>query len=267
MPESAVQHQRELILLFVAYHPSADEVARLRSCLAVLPDGIGYAVAVNDHSPGEAVEALEAGSDIFLPYSDNPGYGRAINRLLRKISPSPAFYCVMNTDLAWQPDCFSTLLAWMHAHPDVVLATPQILDSNGAIQRLCKRDPTVLGLFSRRFVPSWLRPDWLKRYDRWFVMLEKDYSTVFDVSYLSGCCMMVRADALLAVGGFDERFFLYLEDADITRLLRRWGRCVHLPVASVTHAWGRGSYQSLRLMIVNLHSAWKYFNKWGWKLW
>ena len=79
--------------------------------------------------------------------------------------------------------------------------------------------------------------------------------------------MLARSDAFQRVGGFDERYFLYLEDADLTRSLAQQGRCVHLPVAGVVHGWGRGNYRNLRLMVVNLISAWRYFAKWGLSLW
>ena len=98
-------------------------------------------------------------------------------------------------------------------------------------------------------------------------MCDKDYMKVFEVSYLSGCCMVMRSDNFLAIGGFDERFFLYFEDADITRCLSTKGKCVHLPLASVTHGWGRGSYNNISLMVVNIVSAGRYFLKWGIRLW
>jgi len=65
------------------------------------------------------------------------------------------------------------------------------------------------------------------------------------------------------VGGFDSRYFLYLEDADLTRSMATIGRTIHLPIASVIHYWGRGNYRSWWLVLVNLHSAWIYFRKWG----
>ena len=125
----------------------------------------------------------------------------------------------------------------------------------------------MLGLFSRRFLPNGLKPGWLKRYDRWYEMADQNYEEVFEAPYLSGCCMLIRSEAFRRAGGFDERYFLYLEDADLTRSLARDGRCVHLPVASVVHGWGRGNYSNLGLMAVNLTSAWHYFRKWGWALW
>ena len=259
--------QRSLLLVFVAYHPSAEEVGILHSCLDNLSSEIGYAVVVNDHLQGEPIDRLRAKSDYWLSNSDNPGYGRAVNRLITSLEVVPKYLGVLNTDLSWQQGVFSTLLSWLELHPDVALAAPQIVDENRVIQKLCKRNPTILGLLSRRFVPNWLKPNWLKRYDRWYVMGDKDYLQSFDVPYLSGCCMLMRRDAFCKVGGFDERYFLYLEDADLTRSLKQQGRCVHLPIAEVVHNWGRGNYRNLRLMLVNLESSWHYFQKWGWNLW
>ena len=256
-----------MLLLLVAYHPSPLEVQQLQACLAELPAEVGYAVVVNDHQPGEPVEQLAAGADCFLTNRDNPGYGRAVNRLVVRLGQLPRYIGVLNTDLSWPSGTFEQLLGWLQQHPQVSLAVPQILDEAGTPQKLCKHHPTVLGLFSRRFLPDVLKPAWLKRYDRWYVMADQNYQEVFEAPYLSGCCMLIRSEAFRRAGGFDERYFLYLEDADLTRSLARDGRCVHLPVAGVVHGWGRGNYRNLGLMAVNLASAWHYFRKWGWALW
>jgi len=265
--QSVGRCERQLLLLLVAYHPSPIEVEQLASCLAELPPEVGYALAVNDYQPGEPVEQLAAAADCFLTNRDNPGYGRAVNRLVVGLGQLPPYIGVLNTDLSWPSGTFECLLAWLQQHPQVSLAVPQILDEAGTPQKLCKHHPTVLGLLSRRFVPDWLKPTWLKRYDHWYVMADQNYREVFEAPYLSGCCMLIRSDAFRRAGGFDERYFLYLEDADLTRSLAREGRCVHLPVASVVHGWGRGNYRNLGLMAVNLASAWHYFRKWGWALW
>ena len=160
-----------------------------------------------------------------------------------------------------------TALAWLDQHADVVLAVPQLQDAHGVVQKLCKRHPTLLALFSRRFVPEPLKPAWLRRYDRWYVMADQEYGQIFEAPYLSGCCMLMRTSAFLAAGGFDERFFLYLEDADLTRTMAFQGRCVHLPLVVVTHHWGRGNHRSWWLTLVNLHSAWMYFCKWDLRWW
>jgi len=179
----------------------------------------------------------------------------------------PRYIAVLNTDLYWNPGTFSVILNWITNHPEVCLAVPQICDLNGAPQYLCKRNPTFLALLSRRLIPEKIKPQWLKRYDRWYIMFDHDYTQIIDSTYLSGCCMIIRSDSFLEVRGFDERYFLYLEDADLTRSLSLIGRCTYLPIASVFHAWGRGNYQSFRLLFVNIISAYHYFTKWGFALW
>jgi len=258
---------RSLLLVFVAFHPSRQEVETLRTCLLALPPNIGYAIVVNDYHRGEPVELLEDQADHWLLNSDNPGYGRAVNRLMDSLGFLPKYLAVLNTDLSWRAGTFTALLSWLQSHPEVVLAVPQIIDDHGVIQKLCKRHPTVLGLLSRRFIPQWLKPSWLQHYDRWYVMSDKNYHQPFDVPYLSGCCMLIKGEAYGLAGGFDNRYFLYLEDADLTRAMSRFGRCIHLPCAEVVHTWGRGNYTSLRLVLVNIHSAWIYFRKWGLALW
>ncbi|WP_233130071.1 glycosyltransferase family 2 protein [Synechococcus sp. 1G10] len=265
-----MSHEQEvrLLLIIVAFHPGEEEVEALATCLAQLSPWISYVVVANDHREGEPVDRLVEGAGLFLSCERNLGYGRAVNRAVREVerrSCLPEWIGALNTDLSWTPGSFEALLAWLEGQADVSLAVPRITDPAGQSQLLCKQDPTLLGLLSRRFLPEFLKPAGLRLYDRRYVMADQDLHAVFEVPYLSGCCMLIRTSSFLAVGGFDERYFLYLEDADLTRRLREHGRTVHLPVASVVHAWGRGNYRSLRLTLVNLHSASIYFRTWGFR--
>lgn len=255
------------MLVVVAYQATAAEVERLQQCLRCLDSRIGYALVINAWRRDTAAEALSEGADLVIRNSGNLGYGRALNKAIQRLGDGLPLVAALNTDLQWESGCFETMLAWMQEHPDVVLAVPGIRsrDPQRSLQQLAKRDPTLLALFSRRFLPDGIKPAWLRRYDARYVMADLDYEQVFEAPYLSGCCMVMRLDAFRAVGGFDERFFLYLEDADLTRRLRGHGRCVHLPLVSVVHAWGRGSHHSLWLTWVNLVSAFTYFRKWGLK--
>jgi GT2 family glycosyltransferase len=267
-PDSLQPKGQDAVLVFVAFHPGPIEVERLASCLKHLSPRIVYAIVSNEHRDGEPIEALRTGAACFITNRHNPGYGRAVNQAvaeLKKRGVLPAYIGALNTDLAWEEGCFERLLDWLFKHQDVVLAVPKLVDREGVVQHLCKPDPTLLGLFSRRFIPERLKPTWVKQYDLWYVMAQKDYNSVLDVPYLSGCCMLMKSKTFLNVGGFDERFFLYLEDADITRAFRSHGRTIHLPITSVVHHWGRGNHKNHWLTLVNFHSAWVYFNKWGWR--
>ena len=90
------------------------------------------------------------------------------------------------------------------------------------------------------------------------------YDAIMDVPYLSGCCMFLRTEALKKVGLFDERFFLYPEDIDLTRRIHKHYRTVFYPYVSVIHQHERSSYKSLKMMRIHVQNMIKYFNKWGW---
>lgn len=256
----------EVVLVFVAFHPQAQEVADLKACLKKLSNNINYVVVSNDHHSGEPVESLADDALLFIRNRHNLGYGRAMNQAAVAIASfgiQPCYLGALNTDLSWQPGSLERLVQWLDENPHVVLVAPEIQNAEGETQKLCKQNPTILALLSRRFIPEKLKPAWLKRYDRWYTMADMDYKTVFDSPYLSGCCMVMRYSAFQEVSGFDETFFLYLEDADLTRRMGALGQTVHAPVTTVFHHWGRGNHHSLRLTLVNIHSAWIYFRKWG----
>ena len=161
------------LLVLIAHHPPAEHVQRLQHCLAALPSGFHYAVVVNDHQPGEAVETLLPAATLAIVQQANPGYGRGFNQLWEqwcRVHGVPPLVAVLNTDLSWQPGCFEQLAAWLEQHPEVTAATPELRFTDGRRQFLCKRNPTLLALISRRFIPRRLKPRRLRRYDRWYTM-------------------------------------------------------------------------------------------------
>ena len=76
--------------------------------------------------------------------------------------------------------------------------------------------------------------------------------------------MVCRVSALLSQKGFDERFFMYMEDLDLSRRLALQGGALFMPEVSVVHAFEKGSYKSGILLRYHIKSAIQYFNKWGW---
>jgi GT2 family glycosyltransferase len=85
-----------------------------------------------------------------------------------------------------------------------------------------------------------------------------------NIPYLSGCFMFFRTTALKEIGLFDERIFMYIEDADITRRMHKKYKTIFLPSVTVYHHYAKGSYKNFKLMLYNIHGAVIYFNKWGW---
>ena len=97
-------------------------------------------------------------------------------------------------------------------------------------------------------------------------MRETGYNKIMDVPYLSGSVMLFRKSILEKIGGFDENFYMYFEDTDITRRISEISRTVFYPYTSVIHLWERGSHKNIKLFFISLISTAKYFNKWGWRI-
>jgi GT2 family glycosyltransferase len=85
-----------------------------------------------------------------------------------------------------------------------------------------------------------------------------------DVPYLSGCFMLFRTAALKRVGLFDERFFMYPEDIDISRRMHAQFRTLYFPASTIVHDHARESYKSIKMLWIHISNLIKYFNKWGW---
>ena len=115
----------------------------------------------------------------------------------------------------------------------------------------------------RRFLPKTLQGLTEKRTER-FELRFTGYNREMNVPYLSGCFMLFRNSALREVGLFDERFFMYPEDIDITRRVNTKFRTVFFPGALIVHDHARESYKSWRGMWIHVSNMARYFNKWGW---
>jgi hypothetical protein len=85
-----------------------------------------------------------------------------------------------------------------------------------------------------------------------------------EVPNLSGCFMLMRCDALKYAGMFDDRFFMYLEDTDLSRRINQQFQTVYYPEVSIIHHYEKGSYKSNKLLLYHISSAFKYFAKYGW---
>lgn len=200
---------------------------------------------------------------ILKALGKNIGYGAAHNYAIR--GHGYIYHLILNPDVYLYPDALIAFREYSEQHEDTVLITPMIFSPDGAIQYLLRRDPSLLDV-SLRFIGIFLRSlTELKRY-RLYECRDVDMNRVQHYYIMSGCCMWCKTEALQATGGFDERFFLYCEDYDLSKRLRQVGRTVYLPHARAIHDWDRAITKSLRLMLINIRSTIAFFNKWGWRI-
>jgi len=193
----------------------------------------------------------------------NIGFGAAHNIAIKL--GKGKYHLVINPDIIFTENSIEKLLNFMEKNPDVGLISPKIVFPDGTIQYLCKRLPCLFDLCIRRFTPGFIQKLFKKRID-FFEMKDTGYNKIMDVYYLSGSFMLFRKSVLEKIGGFDENFFMYFEDADITHRIGEISRALFYPYTSVMHLWERGSHENIKLLLISLVSTVKYFNKWGWKI-
>lgn len=193
----------------------------------------------------------------------NLGFGRAQNLGLARANSD--FHLICNPDLYFDTDVVGKLLEFALGRPQLGIATPKVLNPDGTVQGLNKRLPTVWDLAVRRFIPKRWLPKFEGRIER-YEMRDVGYDKVVSVPFMSGCFMFGRTEALRRVNGFDDRFFLYFEDVDLTQRVRLAGyETLYCPDATIYHLWKRDAHKKKSVTWIMIKSAVKYFNRWGWR--
>jgi GT2 family glycosyltransferase len=202
-----------------------------------------------------------ADSRIFIVRnSSNLGFGSAHNLAFADKRNSSKYSLVLNPDIYFNPGTLESLVNFMDNNEDVGLCMPKIFYPDKTIQYLCKLLPTPFDLFLRRFIPTIFFSSRRAKYELRFT----DYNHIMDIPFLSGSFMFLRTSLVRKLGGFDPRFFMYMEDADLCRRVLDQARAVFYPHATAYHGYDKGSYRQWRLLYFHLRSAFLYFNKWGW---
>lgn len=193
----------------------------------------------------------------------NVGYGAGHNVAIRLALDSSDFHFVLNPDIYFEPNELSKMIQRMKEDATIGQLMPKVIYPNGNLQYLCKLIPTPSDLIFRRFLIGPLRSLAQDRLDQ-FELKFTGYECEMDVPYLSGCFMLFRVSSLKQIGLFDERFFMYPEDIDITRRMHSVYRTIFYPEARIVHDHARESYKSWRMLWIHTVNIIKYFNKWGW---
>jgi GT2 family glycosyltransferase len=196
----------------------------------------------------------------YIFNNNNVGFGAGHNIAIRKIIDYTPYHLVLNPDVSFEPEILDSLYTYMQENKEVGLVMPKVLYPGGEVQYACKLLPTPSDLIFRRFLPSWL----IRKKIEHFELRKMGYNREMEVPYLSGCFMFLRTEALKKVGLFDERFFMYPEDIDLTRRMYKEYKTMFYPDVSIVHEHGQGSYKSIRLLFIHITNMIRYFNKWGW---
>lgn len=216
----------------------------------------------NSSEPNKELERLSGEKIEYIFNNKNLGFGKAHNIGLRKaVADESDFHLILNPDVLFDSDILTELASVLEKDQTIGLISPLIKYPNGEIQRLCKLLPNPKQLIFRRFLKN---SSQLEKMNRELELQMFGYDRTADIPWLSGCFLFSRTSFLEKIGGFDERFFMYMEDVDLSRRSLNYARNVFYPHVSIVHFYEKGSYKSKKLTMYHLTSAIKYFSKWGW---
>lgn len=243
----------------VTFHTAHKDLSRLIECVNKAPIDVLY--IIDNSSNDELREFVEYNDRVHYIHSVNLGYGAGHNVAIKKsIECGAKYHVVLNPDIYWDGDVIGELATYMDLNPDVGQVMPKVFYPDGRLQYLCKMSPTPADLIFKRFLPDGLTRKRLEKFE----LRASGYDKEINVPYLSGCFMFFRVNVLEDVGSFDERFFMYPEDIDITRRIHAKYRTMFYPGVSIVHAHAAASKTNRRMLKIHIINMIKYFNKWGW---
>ena len=270
-----------LTISIVAYHSPLAELETTLSSLSVA------LAAYRDHYPGAStlVYLVDNSEDSEISARDferlqeflqsaetqltliqgngNLGYGGGHNLVIKTSHAS--WHLILNPDVTMSEDALWQGVEVLTSNEEAVAASPKASTLEGERQYLCKRYPSVSLLLLRGFLPGLLRKHFRKRQADYEMHDLPEQEPSLGVPIISGCFMLCKREVLSEVGGFDDRYFLYFEDFDLSLRLGKQGRLAYVPAMKIIHAGGNTASKGLRHILLFMRSAMRFFNQWGWR--
>lgn len=223
--------------------------------------GVDFTLYISDNNSADSTAEYikeKYPQVVVIENKSNDGFGAGHNKILPLLDSK--YHVVINPDIIFDSDVITTLCEFSDQNPEVGMLSPQIRFKNGDIQQLGKKNPTV----------RYLGAHFLHRGDEEdseiineYCMNDKPQDGPFEITNATGCFMFFRTSTFKQLGGFDERFFMYLEDCDIARRASEISKVLHFPTTYVIHLWERESKRNYKLLKIHVTSIIKYFLKWG----
>ncbi len=188
---------------------------------------------------------------------ENGGFAHGHNTVLPLLNSD--YHFIVNPDIILKTDVIGEMCRFLEENPDIVMAVPKFEFENGEEQFTPKLTPKFRYMLGGRLEKL---GGIFRKWRREYTFADRNVTEVTDVGFCSGCFIAVRTDIFKKINGFDERYFLYSEDADITRMAAKYGRTVYAPQFTVIHHWERAYMKKPKYFFIQIRSMFKYFYKW-----
>ena len=275
-----VINMKDLSITIVSYHNEDDVKKAVASIEKYTPSSISKQIYIVDnidiYEQCDVVENVKNDKDrtrtevqknelheleqqyqdvTYISTGKNLGFGGGHNYVLEMLDSK--YHAIVNPDIILEEDAFSKLISFMEDE-SIGMCVPRLVDEDGNLLSVYRRDLTVWDMFIRMFLKGAF-----KKRQAYHTMQDMDYTKVFEVPFAQGSFLVIRTELFRQLRGFDERFFLYMEDADLCKRLNQISRLCYCPYATVIHKWEKGSHKSGKLFKLHVQSMISYFCKWG----
>ena len=223
----------EISVIIVAYNSSAFIEKCLLSIFEMLK-GVDHEIIVVDNASrdktGEIIQERFA-KVLFIQNPMNLGFSKANNLALRRTKGD--FVLFINPDTVWNGGDIQEAMQFLREHPKVMVLGARLVLNDGSWQKSCGNFPTLgrelkEALFLPRLFP---RSEWSRG-----VFIHQERGERRAVDWISGTFFLCKRDVIINIGGFDERFFMYYEDIDLSKRVRETGKEIYYyPEIEIIH--------------------------------
>ncbi|HBK4793432.1 TPA: glycosyltransferase [Serratia marcescens] len=248
--------QFQIVASIVLYNHSYEQV--VGTLTSLLAERCVEKIVLVNNGGADWADALENDRISYISAEGNGGFGHGHNLAMSRYLDSCEYFLICNPDISFEMGALASLYRFA-SEGKHQFVSPRIHYSDGRFQYSCRLLPTPANLLLRRFLPKWGA-----KMDIDYELQHADYEKNFAVPSVSGCFMLMKSELLARLEGFDERYFMYLEDVDLCRRALELTDIMYYSGTTITHVFGKGSYKSLTLLGYHMRSAILYFNKWGW---
>ena len=194
-----------------------------------------------DNSPSNEFKNKIQNDSVEYIYSNkNIGFGKGHNSILHKLTSKNKYHLILNPDVSFHPEILEKLVLKMESSESLSMIAPRVLNTNNKLLYTARRYPNLFELIFR-FLGIF------KKFTTTGEYKNQNQKQSFSPDFVQGSFMLFKTDDLLQLNGFDNRFFMYMEDVDICRRIDQLGKKkLFYPKVEIIHTHRKGSSKSIR---------------------
>jgi hypothetical protein len=261
MNKKYIMCEKTCSISIVLYNNDLNEL--LKTIESIQRTKLNVKIFLIDNSLTDDLKIFNNEREVFYFHNpSNPGFGAAHNMAIEKATNMGfKYHFVVNPDIYFTEDVISAMINHVLDDPSIGMMMPQILNFDGSIQNLPKLLPSPYSILMRKFKwPKFIYSTFIDNYE----LRSVNKKIIYSAPILSGCFTLLSLEAVKKVGMYDDAFFMYFEDWDLSRRMSGEFKTLYFPTVSVYHGYESGANKSSKLFKIYLNSAFTYFSKWGW---